>query len=151
MIWSFSNQLLPDEQVIEKPDAKSSMGIRSTYSALLTNKRVLFRFEALGSNLTQSFFYDEIEDVQPSKRLFVNYLQVKTQKKEYFINTSDTEYLADKIKSMKEQLKSTCSRDKQNENERCILLDMLDILRKNGILTDEEYEEKVYLVNGKDF
>ncbi|OGW23882.1 MAG: hypothetical protein A2X59_11825 [Nitrospirae bacterium GWC2_42_7] len=155
MSWGFSFQLFPGENIIEDSTNKSHSGVKPAYSVFLTNKRVIFRFDGLGSSLTQSFFYNEVLDVKPVKRVFVNYLHVKTSKKEFFINTSDTDYWSGKILDIKEKIKELPSpegktAESSTERGKRELLDMLTILRKNSLLTDNEFDEKVHALDKMD-
>jgi hypothetical protein len=56
MFWTLSFELLPGEKIIDDTDRRGSSGIRSVYSVFLTNMRTIFRFDGLGSSLSQSFF-----------------------------------------------------------------------------------------------
>jgi hypothetical protein len=152
MFWSFSFQLLPDEQVIEESVRRPQPAIKASYSVFLTNKRVIFRFDGLGSTLTQSFFYQEITGVTPVKRLFITYLDLKTEKRNVVLNISEVEYWAGRIREMKKvseeaaasQTKSPQVSPGRNKRE---LLDMLTILHKNSLLSNTELEEKVQLLD----
>jgi len=155
MAWNLSLQLLEKEEILEDSTGKKTSGIKAAYSVFLTNRRALFRFDGLGSSLTQSFIYLDILDAKPCKRLLVNYLIVKTREKDYFINIPEAEYWAARIKEMKEKAI-------QNEEERAIrsmghkrkkreLTDMLMVLRKHSIINDQELEEKIKLVEAGDF
>lgn len=156
MSWSFSFQLFPGENIIDDSTNRNQSSLKSDYSVFLTDKRVIFRFDGLGSSLTQSFFYNEILDVKPVKRLFVSYLQVKTSKKEFFINTSHADYWSGKILEIKEKIDKIPSQDAKatgstTETQKKELLDMLTILRKNSLLTDNEFEDKVQKLNSMKF
>ncbi|MEW6109879.1 MAG: hypothetical protein AB1632_12040 [Nitrospirota bacterium] len=153
MFWSLSFQLLPDEVIIDDSTRENHSGLKPAYSVFLTNKRAVFRFDGLGSSLSQSFFYDEIMDVKPHKRLFINYMQLKTKRKEFLLNIPDADYWSNKILSTKENLKEsppaqpeqiTSSPKAAGKKE---LLDMLTVLRKNSLLTDRELEEKIHMLD----
>ena len=157
MFWSLSFHLLPDEKVLDDSTQKSLPGLKPAYSVFLTNRRAIFRFDGLGSALTQSFFYDEIVGVKPSKRLFFNYLLVRTVKKDFLLNTAKADYWAKKILEIKESA-ATGENSGQNEvvrqarpvppgRKKRDLLDMLTILRKNSLLSDAELEEKIRLLD----
>jgi hypothetical protein len=140
---------MPDEEIIEDSTKRRQSRVKSAYSVFLTNKRAIFRFDGLGSSLTQSFTYPEILDAEPSTRLFVRYIRVKTEKKDYFLNVPDADYWVEKILKVKEELpafkkpeKSLTPQMKKRE-----LLDMLTILRKNSLLTDGEFAEKIRLLD----
>jgi len=154
MSWSFSFQLFPGEEVVDDSSRIQHAAVKPAYSVFLTNKRAIFRFDGLGSSLTKSFYYDEILDVRPTKRIFINYLLVRTNGKEHLLNIVDPEYWAEKILSIKKSVGKTSGvvedmRPVLNEKKK-ELLDMLVILRKNSVLTENEYEEKVRLVDSLD-
>lgn len=154
MVWSFSFQLMPDEELIDDSTGRAEHSmIKPAYSVFLTNKRAIFRFDSLGSSLTQSFAYPEILEVRPRTKLFIKYLELKTKKKEYLLNVIDAEYWAEKILEIKATVKAAqqaapsarrfCSSDMKKRD----FLDMLTILRKNSLLTEEEFAEKVQLLD----
>ncbi len=156
MFWSFSFQMLPDEEIIEDSTQKQLAGLKPAYSVFLTNKRAIFRFDGFGSSLTQSFFYNEIIDVKPCKRLFVDYLHVKTKKKDFFLNTANADYWSNKILSIKGNLKESPEDSRQMrpvspEREKRELLDMITALRNNSLLSDKEFEEKIHLLDSMKF
>jgi hypothetical protein len=150
MSWSFSFQLLPDEKVIDDSTKRQQSAIRPAYSVFLTNRRSIFRFDGFGSSLTKAFFYNEILEVRPAKRLFLGYLVIKTKNKEYLFNTSEPEYWSQNIISMKKDFEATDGPEAksapsvQGKRE---FLDMLVALRKNALLTEEEFEEKTRLLD----
>lgn len=144
--------MAPGENIIDDSTNRSQPGLKPDYSVFLTSKRVIFRFDGLGSSLTQYFYYNEILDVKPVKRLFVSYLHVKTSKKEFFLNTSHADYWSDKILEIKAKIEKIPSHEGKTaessaEMQKRELLDMLTILRKNSLLTDNEFEEKVQKLN----
>jgi hypothetical protein len=152
MSWGFSFQLLPGEDVIDDSTKRQNDIIKPAYSVFLTNKRAVFRFDGLGSSLTKSLFYNEILDAKPAKRLFINYLLVKAKDKEYLLNTSEPEYWSEKIRSVKENIDKFPEGIKERksvsyERKKVDILDMLITLRKNSLLTEEEFEEKVRLLD----
>ncbi len=149
MFWSFSFQLLPDEKVIDDSTRRPSSGIKASYSVFLTDKRAIFRFDGLGSSLTQSFFYHEINDVKLSKRIFISYLELKTAKRDFLLNVSDAGYWADKIQELKKAAAYAEAPIPQTlqvsaERKKRELIDMLTVLRKHSLLTSEEFEEKIH-------
>ena|SRR3990172_1261693 len=153
MFWSLSFQLLPEEVVLEDSASRGQSGIKPAYSVFLTNKRAIFRFDGLGSSLTQSFFYHEMLDIRPSRRLFFTYLLVKTEKRDFLLNTSEPEYWMNKILEIK---KKTVHEPAQQpaaspERKKRELLDMLTVLRKNALLTDSELEEKIHQLDSMKF
>jgi PH (Pleckstrin Homology) domain-containing protein len=146
MFWSLSFHLMPDEYVIEDSTTRSLAVIKSAYSVFLTNKRVIFRFDGIGSSMAQSFIYREIEEVHTSKRLMINYLSVKTAAKQYFLHTPEPAYWADRILKIK---KSACQAPEvprpvaaTSRTRKQDLDDMLMTLRKYNLLTDAELAEK---------
>ncbi|MDA8082432.1 MAG: hypothetical protein M0024_02095 [Nitrospiraceae bacterium] len=152
MFWSFSFQLLPDENVIDDSTRMPQPAIKASYSVFLTNKRAIFRFDGLGSSMTQSFFYNEITNAAAIKRLFITYLDLKTAKKNVLLNISNAEYWADKIGEMKKSfedpdVQATRPAQISPERRKRDLLDMLTVLHKNGLLTSEELEEKIHALD----
>ncbi|MBI5101159.1 MAG: PH domain-containing protein [Nitrospirae bacterium] len=148
MSWSFSFQLLPGEKIIEDSSKRPQPVVKASYSLILTDTRAVFRFDGLGSSLSQSLYYHEISDVKPVKRLFIPYLNVRTEKKELVLNISDPEYWAARIIEMKQTpLKAGAeTRDSSaisSDRKKRQLLDMLIILHKNSLISSEELEEKI--------
>jgi len=150
MFWSLSFHLMHDEYVAEDSTSRSVAVLKETYSVFLTNKRVIFRFDGIGSLMSQSFIYREIDQVQPLKRLMVNYLCVHTPTKQYFLHTPEPAYWADRILKMKKSVAQApevsrpaepVSRTKKQD-----LSDMLMTLRKYNLLTDAELAEKKKLL-----
>jgi len=155
MFWTLTFQLMPDEKILEDSSARSQGAIKPVYSVFLTNKRAIFRFDGLGSSLTQSFHYEEILDVKPSKRLFFTYLKVRAGKREFLLNVGDAEYWTTRIQEIKNseaksggELKQAGSPPERTKRE---LLDMITVLRKYSLLTDEELEKKVHLLDSLRF
>jgi len=143
---------MPDESVLEDSTKRDGRGVKPSYSVFLTNKRVIFRFDGLGSTMAQSFFYPEITAAEPSQRMFITYLRLQTSSKEYFLHIPEPDYWAPKIFEYKNiALSSTpvmpplsnpnVRRKKQD------LIDMLNSLKQHGILTADEYEQKKKLVD----
>lgn len=156
MVWSLSFNLMPGEEIIDDSTKKQRSGIKPVYSVFLTNKRAIFRFDGLGSSMTQSFFYDEIMDIKQYQRLFVDYIKVKTAKQEYLLNTSDADYWANKIMGLKESLKESSgvpinSKSSSPVQKKRELYDMLTALRNNSLMNDKEFEEKINLLNSMKF
>lgn len=156
MFWSFSFQLLPDEKVIDDSVRRPQPAIKASYSVFLTSKRVIFRFDGLGSSLTQSFFYQEITSVTPVKRLFITYLDLKTEKRSVVLNISDVEYWADRIR---EQQRASAGAETSRtgaplvspERRKRELLDMLTVLHKNSLISNAELEEKIHRLDSMNF
>ena len=148
MSWSLSFQLLPEEKVLDDSAGRPGSGVKASYSVFLTNRRAIFRFDSLGSSLTQSFFYHEIKSVTTSKRILIPYLHLKTEKKDCLLNVSEAEYWASRIKEMinaSAEAEATAQVPYQTSPERRKkeLVDMLTALQKNSLLTKEELEEKI--------
>ncbi len=101
MFWTLSFEMLPGEEIIDDTTRKSHSGIKPAYSVFLTNKRAIFRFDGLGSSLSQSLFYNEIQDVATTKRLFFTYLEVKTKKRNLLFHVSDAPYWLKRILEIK--------------------------------------------------
>jgi len=155
MFWTLSFELLPGEEIIDDTARKSHTGIKPAYSVFLTNKRAIFRFDGLGSSLTQSFFYHEIVDVSTTKRLFFTYLELKAKKKNLLFNIADAAYWANKILEIKNQTpvsaENRLNEKSSPESRKRELMDMLTILRKHSLLTDGELEEKVQQLDSLNF
>ena len=150
MFWSLSFHLMPDEYVVEDSTSRSLAVLKSSYSVFLTNERVIFRFDGIGSLMSQSFIYREIDQVQPLKRLMVNYLCVHTSAKQYFLHTPEPAYWADRILKMKKSVAQApeVSRpaDPVSRTKKQDLSDLLMTLRKYNLLTDAELAEKKKLL-----
>ena len=151
MFWTLSFELLPDEEVIDDSTRVSLSGIKPAYSVFLTNKRAIFRFDGLGSSLSQSFYYSEIQEVATSRRLFFTYLAVKAKKRNFLLHVADAPYWAKKILEIKNVSPSTevnrIGTQVSPESQKRELMDMLVILRKHSLLTDAELDEKVRLLD----
>ena len=151
MLWSISFQLLPDEEIIDDAAGKNYSGIQPAYSVFLTNKRAIFRFDGLGSSLSRSFFYHEIEDVATTKRLFITYLDIKSKHRNSLFHVGDAAYWMNKIRYIKNQspvydkpgTKVSSSPDRSKQE----LMEMLTTLRKHALLNDSELQEKVQRLN----
>jgi hypothetical protein len=150
MFWSFSFHLMPDETILEESTSRSLAILKSTYSVFLTNKRVIFRFDGMGSSLAQSFLYREIDKVQPSKRLMINYLCVQTSGRQYFLHTPEPAYWAERILKMKKSVSQVPEVSPPavpgGRTKKQALVEMLTTLRKHNLLTDAELDEKVKLL-----
>ena len=155
MVWGLSFQLMPDEEIIDDSIRRGQPGIKSSYTVYLTNKRLIFRLDGFGSSLTQAFSYHEIVDAKPCTRLFINYIRVTTASKDYFLNVPDPDYWSGKILDIKESLKGlpevATTKAVSPSIKKRELLNMLTILRKNLLLTDGEFEEKIRLLNSMKF
>jgi len=150
MFWSLTFKMTPEETIIEDSTKEPVSGLKPTYAVFLTSKRVVFRFESIGSSMTQSFTYPEITDARPAKRLLINYLNLQTQGKEYFLHTPNPEHWAAKILSLKKSLPSAAGdiapRDRSASRKRQELGDMLVVLERHKLLTAAEAEEKKKLL-----
>ncbi len=151
MSWSFSFELLPGEEVVEDSTQRTHAVIKAAYSVFLTNKRVIFRFDGMGSYLSNAFFYADILDARPTTRLFFNYLILKTKRKEYLFNVPETAYWIGRINEEKEKHAGLVPDISEAdtvapEKKKRMLLDMLTVLHKNNILSEKEFEAKVQLL-----
>jgi Na+-transporting NADH:ubiquinone oxidoreductase subunit NqrF len=151
MFWSLSLQLMPGETVIEDSTGKPAEGLKPTYSVFLTNRRVVFRFDGLGSKMVQSFLYDEVIEAQTVKRMFITYLLVKTRSKDYFLHVPAPEHWAGRIEETAKHaappVASSPAAEDAARKKREDLHRMLDALKKHDILTDAEYSTKVQLLD----
>ena len=80
-----------------------------------------------------------------------NYLILKTKRKEYLFNVSESEYWIRRIKEEKETYAGLVSDMREvetvpPEKKKRMLLDMLTVLHKNNILSEKEFEDKVRLL-----
>lgn len=150
MFWSLSFHLMPDETILEESTTRSLAILKSTYSIFLTNKRVIFRFDGVGSKLSQSFLYREIDNVKLVKRLMINYLCVQTSSKQYFLHTPEPAYWAERILKMKKSAASVPEvfrpAEAADRTKKQDIIEMLKTLRKNNLLTDAELAEKIKLL-----
>ncbi len=150
MSWSFSFELLPGEEIIEDSTKRDTDVIKSAYSIFLTNKRVICRFDGMGSYLSNAFFYEDVIDARTTRRLFVPYLILKTRRKEQLFNIPEPEYWARKIVETREQFGAAPAdmpaAGMPPEKKKKMLLDMLTVLLRNKVLTEDEFGEKVDVV-----
>lgn len=152
MAWSFSFELLPGEEIIEDSTKRTREVIKPAYTVFLTNKRIIFRFEGMGSYLSNAFFLADVLEAGQIKRLFINYLILKTRRKEYLFNIPETEYWIRRLYEEKERHAVAVSEmrepDSLNpEKNKRMLLDMLTVLHKNRVLSEQEFDEKVHLLD----
>lgn len=152
MSWSFSFELLPGEEIVDDSTRRERDVIKAAYSVFLTNKRVIFRFDGMGSYLSNAFYFSEILDARPATRLFVHYLMLRTKRKEYLLNIPEPEHWIKLILEAKDRARETASELKDIdmapvEKRKRILLDMLTVLHKNGILDEREFEGKIHLLD----
>lgn len=148
MSWSFSFELLPGEEIVEDSTKREADVIKSAYSIFLTNRRVIFRFDGMGSYLSNAFFYHDVLDAKITKRLFVSYLILKTKRKDYLFNIPEPEYWTKQIRAAQDRFRDIVAEVKGGEavapeKKKKTLLDMLIVLHKNNLLTEKEFEEKV--------
>ena len=97
MKWNLSYRLDPAEDVLEEDEFERKLGLQAMYSYVLTDRRVLFRFNSLNTKLTQSFTYGEIQSADTVSRLMVRYLKITSAGRDYLINVRDPEGLAAKL------------------------------------------------------
>lgn len=151
MSWSFSFELLPGEEIIEDSTQRDHDVIKAAYSVFLTNKRVIFRFDGMGSYLSNAFFYADVLEARQTSRLFFNYLILKTRRKEYLFNIPEAGHWIKRIREEKEKYAGADSGIGAGdviapEKKKLVLLDMLTVLHKNRVLTEKEFEEKVHVL-----
>ena len=94
MGWAISFRLKPGEEIIDTSMETEKGVMKPVYSVVLTNQRVLFNFNPMsssiiGSSLWKSFDFNEISKVEVVMRLFVKYLKVITQRRDYYLNVND--------------------------------------------------------------
>ena len=152
MSWSFSFELLPGEEVVEDSTKRNYDVIKAAYSVFLTNKRVIFRFDGMGSYLSNAFFYTDVLEAKQTTRLFFNYLILKTRRKEYLFNIPETDYWIKRIIEEKDKYQEASLDVKEidavpPDKKKRILLDMLTVLHKNRVLSEKEFEDKVQLLD----
>jgi len=152
MSWSFSFELLPGEEIVEDSTKRETEVIKSAYSIFLTNNRVIFRFDGMGSYLSNAFFYHDVLDVKITKRLFVSYLMLKTKRKDHLFNIPEPEYWSKQIRDAQDRFRDIVAEVKGGEavppeKKKKTLLDMLIVLHKNNVLTEKEFEEKVHILD----
>ena len=154
MVWSLQFQLLNGEEVLENSVDRPQSAVRTAYSVFLTTRRVVFRFDGFGSHLIQSFKYPEILGIKLCKRLFVNYLVIKTVQKDYFLNVPETEYWAERILRTKEEIgpeppdEEPVAPEATGRKKKQELLEIIKALHENSVLSDAEMEEKIKLLEG---
>ncbi len=102
MSWSLSFKLLPGEEVVEDSSKDQSALIKPVYSIILTNQRVIFRFDGLGSLLKKSFSYDKVRDAKAVSRFKISYLLIESDEGEHLFNVSDPELWSKKILSARD-------------------------------------------------
>lgn len=164
MSWSISLKLMPGEEIIDDSSRHKSSVIKPAYSVFLTNKRAIFRFDSLGSSLSQAFTYEEIAVAIPKTRLLIDYLFISTPRKDLFINTSNAGYWAERIMEIKKSLqKGRPSKGQEGgkaaESHKPAktaakspdeLEEMLRALKEHELLSAGEYDDKLQrLKDGK--
>jgi hypothetical protein len=150
MNWMLTFHIMPDETIVEDSTKTAPAVLGPTYTVFLTNKRVLFRFNAIGSSMTQSFTYQEIEDVQVLTRLLIPYLCVRSKGKEFFIHTPNPGYWSSKILETKKRMPDATTHAAAplpGIGSREELRKMIITLQRYNILTAEEVENKLKLLD----
>ena len=144
MKWNISLRLEQGEEFVEKQEDARKFGIKAMYTPMLTNRRALFRFNSLSTNMVGSFAYSEITDVQTVSRLLIKYLKVSTKSKDHLLHVDDPDEWARKIKEFKERFKP-----KRNAAAPAVrrpslpeLLAMIETLKEFGLLSPDEFEAK---------
>ena len=149
MKWSISVRLQPGEEIVEQDRDNRLLGLKPIHSVILTNKRCLFRFNTLNTNMVQAFDLTEISSVRQASRLLIKYLRLTVGGKDYLFNVSNTDTwaarLSESIAGESDRIKATAPREplKVSLTE---LVVMLDTLKKVGLLTEEEYEAKKKMI-----
>lgn len=137
---SLTFHLETGEEVLEQDKILEEGGVvkfASLFSVMLTNKRVIFRYSGIATGYSLYFTYEEIQEVTITRRLFVDYILVKTKDGgEYVVNAGNPKHWAARIMESREQFSS--AEEKAVEE----LTLMLETLWKNGLLTPEEMQEK---------
>lgn len=151
MFWSLSLHLMPDETILDDSSKQAVSVLKPTYSVFLSNKRVLFRFDGLGSSMTQSFLFSEIIDVRECKRMLVNYLELRTARKDHYLHIPQPAFWAARIigqiRAAPGDAGDRPALERPALRKRQELRDMLDSLRKHNLLTKEEFDRKSRLVD----
>ena len=85
--------------------------------------------------------------VPKAKRLFVNYIQLNTEKKEFLLNVSEAGAWVKKIVEMREKYGTASAQQPavkaiSSEQRKKELHDMLTSLRNASLLSEKEFEEK---------
>jgi len=143
MSWSLSVKLLPDETIIEEGKSASSFGVQSEHTPILTNQRVMFKFNTLSSGLVQSFTYGEITDAMPTTRLMIEYLKLIVGERTHYLKVDDASVWAAKIIEHRDRFLEKASEPKPEQSPtRTELVSMLENLHKAGVLTDDEFTTK---------
>ena len=146
MNWMLTFKIMPDETIIEDSSKTVSAVLKPTYTVFLTTKRLLFRFNAVGSTITQSFTYQEIEDAQVVTRLLIPYLCIKTKEKEFFIHVPNAaEWPVKILETKKRMLEIPVNAAGHKRREE--LHNMLITLQRHHILTAAELEDKIKLLD----
>lgn len=143
MKWNISLKLEQGEEFIEKQEDVRRFGLKAVYTPMLTNKRALFRFNSLSTNMVGSFEYSEITDVQPVSRLLIKYLKISTKGKDHLLHVDNPEEWARKIKESRERFRSNgMAAPAARRPSLPELLAMIETLKESGILSPDEFEAK---------
>jgi len=149
MSWSFSVKLMPGETIIEEGETASSFGVQSEHTPILTDQRVMFKFNTLSSGLVQSFPYGEITGARSATRLMIRYLKLSVGDREHYLKVDDPDVWAAKIIEHRERfLKNAAGHESEPSPTKPELVSMLENLYRAGILTGEELAEKRKKVMG---
>ena len=143
MKWNISLKLEQGEEFIEKQQDGRKFGLKAMYTPVLTNKRALFRFNSLNTNMVGSFAYSEITGVQTVSRLLIKYLKVSTKNKDHLLHVDDPDEWARKIKEFKERYRPNgCAAAVVRKPSLPELLAMIETLKEFGLLSPDEFEAK---------
>jgi len=149
MNWNISFKLQPGEELVEKADDGKGFGLQAMYTPVLTNRRALFKFNSLNTNLVQSFSYDEITSARQVARLLVKYLKLTVDGRDVLLNVDDPEGWAGKIMECRERYGGKGAEPaKSRPRSLSELLGMLETLKEYGLLSAEEFEDKRRKITG---
>jgi len=149
MSWSFSVKLLPNETIVEEGQTLSTFSVQAEHTPILTNRRVMFKFNTLSSGLVQSFPYSEIEEARSTSRLMIKYLLLKSGGREHYLKVDDPASWAAKILEYKDKYKDVAETGEGAQApSNAELVVMLESLHAAGVLTDSELDEKLKILAG---
>jgi hypothetical protein len=75
--------LLPGKGIAEDSTTRDHDIITSAYTVLITNTRLISRFDGMGSYPGNALFSHDVLDAGITRRLFVHYLVLKTKRKDF--------------------------------------------------------------------
>jgi len=151
MAWCMSLKLLPEEWIIDEGESTTHYGMMPEHTPIITNKRILFKYNTLSTGLVKSFRFDDVSDVATETRFGISYLKVTAVGRFHYMKVNDPEVWATKIQDALVNFLSdgfpkpeepAASIDKSE------LLTILDRLHDAGLLTPEELSTKRGIVKG---